>query len=99
MYMYMFTYAFFSSDTDECSYDNGGCSEICTNTVGSFTCGCEPGFELNSGGTGCIGEYHTKHTYTLTHIMYVQNECTLYVLRIFKHVLYILYLCTHLYNY
>ena len=97
-HVYMFTYAFFSSDTNECSDNNGGCSDICTNTPGSFTCGCPSGFELNSGGSGCIGEYHTKHTHMFIqrNIIDVQNACAPYVLRIFKRIL---YLCTHLYKY
>ena len=33
-------------DIDECVDDNGGCEDICTNTIGSFHCSCEEGFEL-----------------------------------------------------
>jgi len=31
-----------AADIDECTMDNGGCSEFadCSNTVGSFTCTC-----------------------------------------------------------
>jgi hypothetical protein len=34
------------ADLDECGYNNGGCSEnaVCTNTPGSRTCACKPGY-------------------------------------------------------
>lgn len=34
-------------DIDECSHRNGGCSHICVNTVGSFRCTCNPGFDVS----------------------------------------------------
>ena len=46
----------FHPDIDECSDRTDGCSQICTNTVGSFTCGCNTGFQLNSDGATCNGE-------------------------------------------
>ena len=47
----------FSSDINECSNNNGGCSSnaVCTNTPGSFICACVTGYRGNgffcSGGT------------------------------------------------
>ncbi|CAH0551681.1 unnamed protein product [Brassicogethes aeneus] len=38
-------------DANECELD-GSCAQICTNTLGSFTCSCVSGYELN--GTNCI---------------------------------------------
>ena len=40
-------------DVNECDVDNGGCSQICTNTNGSFTCECNNGYLLHSDGTNC----------------------------------------------
>ena len=47
--MYMF------SDIDECSDGNDGCSQICTNTVGSFVCGCNSSYLLDNDEVTCIG--------------------------------------------
>ena len=47
----------FSSDIDECaSPDNGGCSQNCTNTQGSYRCSCFEGFHLMND-THCAGMY------------------------------------------
>ncbi|XP_019618512.1 PREDICTED: uncharacterized protein LOC109465602, partial [Branchiostoma belcheri] len=41
------------SDIDECETNNGGCAQICTNTIGSFQCSCRDGFGLNTDGFTC----------------------------------------------
>ena len=38
----------FHPDIDECSDENGSCSQVCTNTEGSFNCECNTGLLLNS---------------------------------------------------
>uniref|UniRef100_UPI00398EDE88 thrombomodulin-like n=1 Tax=Pristiophorus japonicus TaxID=55135 RepID=UPI00398EDE88 len=38
-------------DYDEC--DAGECTQICTNTFGSYKCDCEVGFELQEDGSTC----------------------------------------------
>ena len=45
----------FSTDTDECSNSNGGCAQNCTNTVGSYICSCNSGYNLNSDQHACNG--------------------------------------------
>ena len=45
-------------DVDECLDSNGGCSSlVCTNTEGSFVCGCNPGYRLRPamGVNSCEG--------------------------------------------
>jgi len=42
-------------DVDECSMDNGGCDQNCTNIIGSFQCSCQPGYDLADDGLRCIG--------------------------------------------
>ncbi|XP_066264276.1 matrilin-2-like [Branchiostoma lanceolatum] len=44
------------NEIDECETDNGGCAQICANTIGSFQCSCEDGFSLNSDGFTCDGK-------------------------------------------
>jgi len=44
-----------NADIDECATNNGGCSSdaSCTNSEGSFTCACLPGY--NGDGVTCTG--------------------------------------------
>ena len=49
-------------DIDECQTSNGGCEQVCTNTVGSFECLCNPGYSLASAGFQCIGKFTRRHT-------------------------------------
>ena len=45
-----------SPDINEC-LPNGGrgpCDQICTNTIGSFSCSCQPGYAVS--GYACNGE-------------------------------------------
>ena len=42
-------------DINECSDDNGGCDHTCTNTIGSYSCGCDDGYELDTDEHTCIG--------------------------------------------
>ena len=39
-------------DINECNTNNGGCSQVCNNQDGSFTCSCNSGFTLE-GGNAC----------------------------------------------
>ncbi|XP_031574160.1 mucin-like protein isoform X5 [Actinia tenebrosa] len=41
------------SDFDECDSVTHGCSQICTNTPGSFACNCNQGYVLNADGRTC----------------------------------------------
>ena len=43
------------SDVNECDSSNGGCEQICTNSVGSFECSCDAGFTLDSDNRNCTG--------------------------------------------
>ena len=44
-------------DVDECATNNGGCSQQCIDTSGSFTCDCDEGYALNVDGSSCDGKY------------------------------------------
>ena len=45
---------FLLSDINECNSGNGGCSQTCTNTLGSFQCSCASGYQLSSNGRSCV---------------------------------------------
>ena len=48
------------ADINECSLEGDGfCDQGCNNTVGSFSCSCSEGFELNSDGLSCNGELNS----------------------------------------
>lgn len=41
-------------DINECLTNNGGCSQVCNNTQGSYFCTCRSGYRLN-GQYSCQG--------------------------------------------
>ena len=45
----------FTIDIDECALNNGGCDQVCNNTIGSFQCGCNSGYTLSFDGITCSG--------------------------------------------
>lgn len=50
-----------SLEVDECSRpNNGGCEQRCVNTLGSYKCACDPGYELAPDRRRCEGEYLEK---------------------------------------
>jgi hypothetical protein len=42
------------SDINECLSENGGCSQNCLNSFGSYRCSCRVGYHSNDGGKTCI---------------------------------------------
>ena len=56
-------------DINECDEHSSGCNQICTNTIGGFTCSCYNGFTFSEGSiTFCEGKVLT--------IIYIHNYCT-----------------------
>ena len=43
------------TDIDECAEETDDCSQTCTNTIGSFICGCNIGYALDIDGSTCNG--------------------------------------------
>ena len=41
------------SDENECDSNNGGCSDVCTNSLGSYTCSCTGDRILKPNGKKC----------------------------------------------
>ena len=44
------------TDVNECLFGNGGCEQLCTNTIGSFFCTCQSGYSLQPNGVNCSGK-------------------------------------------
>ena len=47
---------FLFQDVDECAINNGGCEQVCNNTIGSFLCKCVTGYQLDENGFNCSGK-------------------------------------------
>ncbi len=58
----------FLLDIDECAEMTDGCSHICRNTIGTYTCSCRNGYELLSNGMTCRGEEICDHRVTTIHL-------------------------------
>ena len=54
----------FCVDINECTTMNGNCSEICSNTAGSYECSCNAGYPLASDGSICIGKIYDLYQRT-----------------------------------
>lgn len=53
---------FSPTEVDECSWpDRGGCEQRCVNTLGSYKCACDPGYELAADKKACEGGCWTCH--------------------------------------
>ena len=64
-------------DINECAVGNGGCEQVCVNTVGSFTCDCFSGFQLAGDGRNCSGmmiSSCSKNTLRSIHLVYNIQE-------------------------
>ena len=46
------------ADINECNEKNGGCSQICNNTISGHFCSCFPGYSLTNDNITCIGMLH-----------------------------------------
>lgn len=52
----------FLVDIDECVESTSLCSQVCTNTQGSYNCSCADGYELQSDLVSCEGTTHFFYT-------------------------------------
>lgn len=43
-------------DVNECAVNNGNCEQKCVNKLGSRSCTCDVGYEINTDGRTCTGE-------------------------------------------
>ena len=63
-----------AADINECNINNGGCSDICENTVGSYQCRCNQGFVLQSDGQTCSGKPDSSVKYFNWEIAQVYSQ-------------------------
>lgn len=47
-------------DANECDEENGGCQTGCDNTLGSYECSCDDGFNLSDDEHTCTGTFSTQ---------------------------------------
>ena len=52
-------------DVDECSQENGGCSQVCLNRPGNFSCECLTGYILAENAKDCIGKHFELMKYII----------------------------------
>ena len=46
----------FFLDMDECVDTTLCANGVCSNTIGSYTCRCNPGYDLSNDGIACNGK-------------------------------------------
>ena len=63
-YNYYYTYTFIYPDIDECNEGTHVCTpHTCVNTIGSYTCGCNSGYLLDTDGFTCNGKHKRVYHY------------------------------------
>ena len=63
------------SDINECN--NNPCDQVCTNTVGSYTCSCRTGFTLNANQK-CQGKIYCNCSFWTIHNKFSMHFSTFY---------------------
>ena len=53
----------FLIDIDECREGTDGCGQVCSNTFGSYICGCNNGYRLAADLHGCNGISYADENY------------------------------------
>ena len=57
---------FFILDVDECTVNNGSCSDGCMNQVGSYQCLCPPGYKLDTDNKTYLFQGHLVYRFNTT---------------------------------
>ena len=76
------------SDINECLEGSDNCDQVCSNTDGSYTCSCNPGFTLDSNRRTCTAVEPTESTVEPTEPTEPEGICedgySIYSLRCFQ---------------
>jgi len=71
------------TDIDECAQTHKPCNQTCTNTIGSFTCFCNPGYTLEPDKTNCKGNCRQNFlccNYLYEHDVKMYNYRSMYLM-------------------
>ena len=62
---------FFIVDVDECTEKISECDHNCTNTLGSYTCSCSPGYQLidKTKCSGMLTLYWSPKELSIKHLL------------------------------
>ena len=52
--VFLITLQLFYPDYDECEVNNGGCSQVCRNTIPGHQCSCNELHSLDNDNTTCV---------------------------------------------
>ena len=58
---------------NECFTDNGGCEEVCTDTLTGYVCGCNEGYQLTEDGHTCEGSFLYAFSNKKRHVANIKN--------------------------
>lgn len=58
------------SDIIECSYNRGGCEQLCINFPGSYNCSCLEGYTLQDDKATCKGTLIVKTIVNLNSVLH-----------------------------
>lgn len=70
IFSYGCNHQLYYSDVNECVTCNGSCSQICSNTIGSYTCSCAAGYMLSVDNRTCLGTHFVITCSTCILILY-----------------------------
>jgi len=72
---------YFKLDINECQTDNGGCTQTCDNTDGSYQCSCIKGYELTSDNHTCVGMLYNNSVNVIFAFIHVcAYSCVIFLL-------------------
>ena len=71
-------------DTNECDMETDSCQQYCNNTIGSYECYCDEGYELNNTYY-CHGKHTACHIYIMQ-VLKISMSVQVIMVAVIKHV-------------
>ena len=76
--IYLATISWLSLDSDECMLGTSNCTQLCSNTIGSYLCSCNTGYTLGADNVTCNGKISIIYMIPKLRIWFLDiNECIL----------------------